>query len=371
VWQLSAGEQQRVEIVKALFYGAEALILDEPTSVLTPIEARELFSVIKLMAQHGKAIILISHKLDEILSVCTRLSVLRKGKNSGEALPEKTPREELARLMVGRSLAFSLERKDLPRGEKVLSVKDLRVRGDRGQEAVKGVSLSLYKNEIFGIAGVSGNGQRELVEAITGLRASMGGSVRLGERDITRESASVISRLGISHVPEERIKFGIVPNLLIYENSVLKSHHAQPFSDVFFMDYDNIKDHAETIVEDFQVSAPSIDSPAKNLSGGNIQKLILGREILNNPALLVASHPTYGLDVGASEYIRRQLLKRRDEGGAILLVSEDLEELFALSDRLAVMYQGKFMGVAAPKDLTVEEVGLMMAGSKQLPGVAE
>jgi general nucleoside transport system ATP-binding protein len=366
VWQLSAGEQQRVEIVKALMYGAELLILDEPTSVLTPFEARELFAALRIMAAEGKAAVIISHKLEEIASVCTRAVVLRKGRVSGTADPRKASREELARMMVGRDVTLSLSRSALPRGETAMEVDGLRAPGDRGSEAVRGVSLKLYRNEIFGIAGVSGNGQRELVEALTGLRKPSGGRVILNGRDVAGESARVMAGLGVSHVPEERIKFGIVPNLLIYENSVLKSHHAKPFSDVVFLDYGMIKSRATDIVDGFRVAAPSISSPMKHLSGGNIQKLILGREILNDPDILVASHPTYGLDVGATEYIRSQLLKRRDSGGAVLLVSEDLEEIFQLCDRAAVMYRGAFMGIFDPARVSMEDVGLMMAGSKSL-----
>jgi simple sugar transport system ATP-binding protein len=285
----------------------------------------------------------------------------------GEADPAKTGRGELAKMMVGRDVAISLSRASLPRGEMVLEATGLSAAGDRGNEAVRGISFKLYKNEIFGIAGVSGNGQRELVETITGLRRPSGGRVSLGGRDVTGQSAKVMSRLGVAHVPEERIKFGIVPNLLIYENSVLKSHHSKPFSDVVFLDYDLIKGHAANIVEGFQVAAASISEPMKHLSGGNIQKLIIGREIMNDPGLLVASHPTYGLDVGATEYIRSQLLKRRDSGGAVLLVSEDLEEVYELCDRVAVMFQGRFMGIVDPRSSSGEDVGLMMAGSKRVP----
>ena len=367
VWQLSAGEQQRVEIVKALIYGAELLILDEPTSVLTPTEAQELFVVIRSMAKMGKAIVLISHKMEEIAAVCSRVVVLRKGAVVGHADPTAVSRSELAHMMVGRDVALSLDRAPLPRGEEVLSVENVCAQGDRGMEAIKGIAFKIHRNEIFGIAGVSGNGQRELVEAITGLRKTTSGKIVLSGRNITAKSARIVSELGVSHVPEERIKFGIVPNLLVYENAVLKSHHVKPFSNVVFLNYDLIKKHAANIVDGFQVAARSIDSPMKNLSGGNIQKLIIGREILRNPSLLVASHPTYGLDVGATEYIRTQLLKRRDEGGAVLLVSEDLEELFSLCDRIAVMYQGRLVGIAETCNLTSETVGLMMAGSMEIP----
>jgi simple sugar transport system ATP-binding protein len=362
VWQLSAGEQQRVEIVKALLYGAELRILDEPTSVLTPQEAEELFAVVRSMAAAGKAVILISHKMEEIVSVCTRVVILRKGAVSGEADPAAVDKRELARMMVGREIATSLERKPLQRGAETLRVENLSVVGDRGIEMVRGVSFTLYRNEIFGIAGVSGNGQRELVEAITGLRKAAAGRVSLNGQDISNRTARAVASSGVSHVPEERIKFGIVPNLFLFENSVLKSHHEKPYSDALFLHYDSIKRHAEEIVEGFNVATPTIDFPMKNLSGGNIQKLIIGREMSGDPSLLVASHPTYGLDVGATEYIRRQLLNRRDAGGSVLLVSEDLEEIFSLCDRVAVIFQGRFMCVEETAGLTSEKVGLLMAG---------
>jgi ABC-type uncharacterized transport system ATPase subunit len=364
VWQLSAGEQQRVEIVKALLQGADLLILDEPTSVLTPSEAGELFAVIRRMSAEGHSVIFISHKLEEVLHVCTRVAVLRRGRLEGTADAADVDRRELARMMVGRDVLFSLERRAIPAGEPVLEVSDLVVPGDRGLEAVKGVSLTVRANEILGIAGVSGNGQRELVEAITGLRRSTGGSTRLQGKDITNQSARAIGAMGISHVPEERMRFGIVPNLFVYENAVLKQHRNRLFSRVMFLDYDAIRGRAEDIVRSYNVAAPSIDEPLKNLSGGNIQKLILGREISGEHSLLVAAHPTYGLDVGATEYIRGLLLALREKGKAVLLVSEDLEEIFELADRVAVMFGGKIVGVVDREAANVEEVGMWMAGAR-------
>jgi simple sugar transport system ATP-binding protein len=364
VWQLSAGEQQRVEIVKALLQGADLLILDEPTSVLTPSEAGELFAVIRRMSEEGHSVIFISHKLEEVLHVCTRVAVLRRGRLEGTADPSKVDRRELARMMVGRDVLFSLERRAMPAGEPVLEVSDLVVPGDRGLEAVKGVSLTVRANEILGIAGVSGNGQRELVEAITGLRRSTRGSVRLQGKDITNQSARVIGAMGISHVPEERMRFGIVPNLFVYENAVLKQQRNRLFSRVMFLDYEAIRGRAQDIVQNYNVAAPSIDEPLKNLSGGNIQKLILGREISGEHSLLVAAHPTYGLDVGATEYIRGLLLAMREKGKAVLLVSEDLEEIFELADRIAVMFGGRIVGVVDRGAANVEEVGMWMAGAR-------
>lgn len=366
VWQLSAGEQQRIEIIKALFNGADLLILDEPTSVLTPQETKELFSILTKMKNDGHLIILISHKLDEILELCDRVTVLSRGAVAGNTATGDVDKRALARMMIGRDVIFDIKRERLPRHKEVLWVKDLCVNSDKGRSAVNRVSFSVYQNEIFGIAGVSGNGQRELVEAITGLRKVESGSVVIEGRDITNHSPRAIFDEGISHVPEERIKFGIAPGLFLYENAILKQHHMEKYSKNAFFAYGKIKKHAKRLVKSFQILTSSIDIQTKNLSGGNIQKLILGREISQSPSLLVASHPTYGLDVGATEYLRRQLLQRRKEGGAVLLVSEDLEEIFELCDRIAVLFQGQLMGVLEAEDPQLDDIGLLMAGSKRL-----
>ena len=366
VWQLSAGEQQRVEIIKALVNGAGLLILDEPTSVLTPQETRDFFQVLEKMRKDGQMIILISHKLDEIKKLCDRVTVLRKGRVVGHACTEQMDKRSLARMMIGRDVIFSFSREKIPRKEKVLDVADVKVDGDKGYPVVNGISFEVYRNEIFGIAGVAGNGQRELVEAITGLRTVTHGRIRINDIDITNQSPRKIHNTGVSHVPEERIRFGIAPNLFLYENAILKQHHQRKFSRRAFLAYGRIKAHTRQLIKDFQVATPSIHVQTKNLSGGNIQKLILGREIADNPDLLVASHPTYGLDVGATEYLRNQLLKRRAEGGAVLLVSEDLDEIFELCDRVAVIFQGKFMGILESDDSRIADIGLMMAGTKDL-----
>jgi len=366
IWQLSAGEQQRVEIIKALMNGADLLILDEPTSVLTTQEIEELFGFLREMKRQGHLIILISHKLDEILHLCDRVTVLQKGRIVGEACTRDVDKKSLARMMIGRDILFQIEKEPMPRTEKVLTVDDVVVQGDKGLTAVKGVSFDIYRNEIFGIAGVSGNGQRELVEAVTGLRKIESGRITLENNDLANQSARCIYNFGVGHVPEERIKFGIAPALCLYENAILKQHHEKKYTHRFFLAYAKIKQHAARLLEEFKVSAPSIHAQTKNLSGGNIQKLILGREISENPALLVASHPTYGLDVGATEYLRNQLLKRRREGGAVLLVSEDLEEIFELCDRIAVMFHGELMGICEADDPRLNDIGLMMAGSLRL-----
>jgi ABC-type uncharacterized transport system ATPase subunit len=368
IWQLSAGEQQRVEILKALLAGADLLILDEPTSVLTPREAEELFAVLRRMTAEGHSVIFISHKLEEILSICNRVVVLRKGEVAGEASTRDVDKRALARMMVGREIIFNLERKRLEPGPAVLEVENLTVAGDRQPAAVRGVSFQIHANEIFGIAGVSGNGQRELVEALTGLRRVSSGTVRLNGAEVTNASARVVARRGIAHVPEERIRFGIVPNLFVYENSVLKQHRSHLFSRVLFLNFGSIRAHASALVRDFSIAAPTLDTPVRALSGGNIQKLILGREISSEPSLLVAAHPTYGLDVGATEYIRRQLLELRERGTAVLLVSEDLEEILELADRVAVLFNGRIMGIVRTEEATLEQIGLLMAGSRAANG---
>ena len=366
VWQLSTGEQQRVEIIKALVNGAGLLILDEPTSVLTPQETRDFFRILAEMRQAGRMIILISHKLDEIQNLCDRVVVLRKGCVVGEACTADTDKKSLARMMIGRDVVFSIAREKMPRAEKVLEVNDLHVNGDKGHAMVKGVSFDIYRNEILGVAGVAGNGQKELVEAITGLRSVRGGRVVVNGVDVTNQSPRTIFNQGVSHVPEERIRFGIAPNLFLYENAILKQHHQKRFTRRAFLAMGRIKEHTRQLINDFQVATPSIKVQTKNLSGGNIQKLILGREIADKPDLLVAAHPTYGLDIGATEYLRNQLLKRRKEGGAVMLVSEDLDEIFELSDRIAVMFQGRFMGILESDDPHSADIGLMMAGALQI-----
>ena len=366
VWQLSAGEQQRIEIIKALFNGADLLILDEPTSVLTPQEIKDLFEILNKMKKEGHLIILISHKLDEIMALCDRVTVLSKGRIVGHAETGDVDKKTLARMMIGRDVIFDIEKEEIAKSKEVLTVQNLTVTGDKGHLMVKDISFNVYKNEIFGIAGVSGNGQRELVESITGLRKSDQGSVHINGHDITNVSPRLAYDSGISHVPEERIKFGIAPGLYLYENAILKQHHLRKYTNNMFMTYKNIKDHARKLVDKFKVMTPSIQVQTKNLSGGNIQKLILGREISESPALLVASHPTYGLDVGATEYLRKQLLELCKSGGAVLLVSEDLEEIFELCDRIAVIFQGQFMGILDAKDPRLCDIGLMMTGSTRI-----
>ncbi len=371
VWQLSAGEQQRVEIIKALLNGADLLILDEPTSVLTPQEIKELISILREMKAKGHMIIFISHKLDEIIDICDRVVVLQKGKIVGGAETKDIDKKSLARMMVGRDVVFNIDKETIQKGKKVLSVKDINVYGDKGLLSVKQVSFELFENEIFGIAGVSGNGQRELAEAITGIRPVSSGKIFIHNKDITNQSPRKIYDNGVSHVPEERIRFGIAPGLFLYDNAILKQHHLKKFSKTYFLNYKGIRNHTASIVEEFKVSTHSIHHQIRNLSGGNIQKLILGREVSESPQLLVASHPTYGLDVGATEFLRNYLLELRKKGSAVLLFSEDLEEIFELCDRIAIIFDGEFMAVLDSDDDQLCDIGLMMAGSKRLHGNTE
>ena len=373
VWQLSAGEQQRVEILKVLFMGADLLILDEPTSVLAPLEVEALFTILKRLSAEGHSIIFISHKLDEVLAICHRVAVLRQGKVVGAAQTKDIGKQTLATMMVGKEIPFQLTPDEISPGPVVLRVQKLHVTGERGQASVDGVSFEVCAGEVFGIAGVSGNGQQELVEAVTGLRRIEKGSITLSGQEIRQASPCTINSLGVSHIPEERIKYGTAPGLPLYENSILKQHKKGWFSKRFFMHLPSVKEHAKRIVEGFRVRVKSIDLPIKTLSGGNIQKLILGREITAEPSLLVASHPTYGLDVESAHYIRRKIQELKKKGVGILLVSEDLEELFQLSDRIGVMFRGRLMGVVSRNDFDLHQIGMMMTGTKTTtrPGVED
>lgn len=362
IWQLSVGEQQKVEIIKSLCAGAEILILDEPTSVLTPQEANDLFNILRRMRAEGKGIVFITHKLAEVFAVADRVTVMRKGRVVDTLPVEKATRGDLARMMVGREVVFTVERRPAEVGKPVLEVENLVVLGDRSREAVRGVSFQVREGEILGVAGIAGNGQRELVHAIVGLRKVKSGTVRILGVDTTNKSPREIAELGVGHIPEERLKYGIVPNLSVAENSILKSYYKSPYRKGLTIDYSEVRRNAENLINEYGIVVPSPETPAKLLSGGNMQKLIVGRELKRRPKLIIASNPTFGLDVGATEYIRKILLEQRDAGAAILLVSGDLDEVLQLSDRIAVMFNGQFMGIVRPEEVTVEEIGLMMSG---------
>ena len=362
VWELSAGEQQRVEILKALIRGAEVLVLDEPTSVLTPQEVGELFKVLERMKAEGHGVVFISHKLDEVLHAADRVTVMRRGQVVGTVRAADTTKSALARMMVGREVVFRITKRACAPGDAGLVAEDLHVRSARGTPALRGVSFALCRGEILGVAGVAGNGQRELVEVLTGLRRVDRGRVSILGQEMLRAGVRKLSDTGVAHIPEERIRMGIVPGLAVEENLILKKHHRPPFCRGGILHLAAVRSFARQAIEDYRIMTPSPRTPAKLLSGGNIQKLILARELSGEPALVIAAHPTYGLDVGATEQIRQILLQQRDAGAAVLLVSEDLEEVMELADRIAVVFRGQIMGTAVAGEATLEEIGLMMAG---------
>ena len=390
IWQLSAGEKQRVEILKVLLRGAEILILDEPTSVLTPQETVELFKTLKTMTKEGLSVIFITHKLEEVMEISDNVTVLRRGRVIDTVETKNVTKEKLAKMMVGREVLFRLEKRPVKKGAPVIEVQNLEAFNDKGVKALRGVSFVINEGEILGIAGVAGNGQRELAEVITGLRKATGGRVLIFGEDVTNRGAHVVLEKGLAHIPEERIEMGIIPGMSVKDNMILHCYKRSPFSvhlfdaipqlsksltslkdktkwlDNFVLNYNYIKKYAENLVDEYQIMTPSIETNAEKLSGGNIQKLILARELAHEPKIIIAAHPTYGLDVGATEFVRKQLLKERERGAAILLISEDLEEIFNLSDRIAVMFEGEIMGIVEPEKTTIEEVGLMMAGSKRM-----
>lgn len=362
VWQLSVGEQQRVEIIKALYRGAELLILDEPTAVLTPQEVNDLFNTLRRMAKEGHALIFISHKLHEVLTISDRVTVLRNGRVVKTLPTSQTTRNELARLMVGREVLLRVQRPPVELGEVRLSLEDVWAESDRGLPALRGVNLTVRAGEILGIAGVSGNGQRELAEVIVGLRQPTRGRIKIDNVETTGWPPSRLLSLGVSYIPEERLRDGAIRDFSVEENLILQDHINKPFANGIFMNFSKIAEYSDRLISDFDIRTPSRDTPLKNLSGGNIQKMILARELSRRPRVLVASQPTRGVDISATEYIHRCLIQQRAEGTATLLISEDLDEIRNLSDRIAVMYEGQIVGILEQEKATVEQLGLMMAG---------
>lgn len=367
IWQLSAGEQQRVEILKVLSKKPRILILDEPTSILTPQEIKNLFQALKQMIAEGRTIIFITHKLDEVMAIGDRVSVLRKGKLINTLETVKTNKQELARLMVGYEVLFRLERPSIKPGKVVLEANNICALNDRGLLALKNVSFSVRENEILGVAGVAGNGQSELIEVLTGLRKATKGNVIILGKDVTNQSPKNIAD-AVAHIPEKRIRVGIVGDLSVADNLILKQYRKAPFSNGIFLKKDNIEKHANKLVKEYNIVTPSINTPAKFLSGGNIQRMILARELQGKPKLIIASHPTYGLDVAATEQIRQWLLKQREQR-AILLISEDLDEISSLSDRIAVMFKGTIMGIVDSDKAKLEDIAMMMAGIRIKEGM--
>ncbi|MGF7036010.1 simple sugar transport system ATP-binding protein [Paenibacillus mucilaginosus] len=364
---ISVGMQQRVEILKTLYRGAEILIFDEPTAVLTPQEIQELIAIMRKLVSEGKSIILITHKLKEIMAIADRVTVIRRGKVVGTVRTAETNPDALAALMVGREVSFRLDKPPVPAGaaskEPVLRVEDVTVRGRGGTSVLNGLSFEVYGGEILGIAGVDGNGQSELIEALAGLQTVDSGRITLSGREITNLSPRAAAEAGIGHIPEDRHKRGLVLDFSMSENLVLKSYYTPAYNRGGFLDYGAMGKQAGRLIGEFDVRTPGTHTPARALSGGNQQKAIIAREVDLDPNLLIAAQPTRGLDVGAIEFIHKRLLEQRSRGKAVLLISLELDEILQLSDRIAVIYEGRIVGVVDPASTSDRELGLMMAGS--------
>jgi len=365
IWQLSVGEQQRVEILKMLYRGVEVLIMDEPTSVLAPQEIDELFKTLRAMVAEGKSIVFISHKLHEVMTIADRITVLRQGKVTAARLdPKQSSKAELANLMVGRKVLFELEKTAKEPGDVVLDLQQVSADNDKRLPALHGVSLTVRSGEIVGVAGVAGNGQSELGEIITGLRSCTGGTILVGGNDVTNRSARTSINYGVAHVPEDRNHVGTAPNLSITDNIIMKKYRDPPLAKRTGLDRNAAQEMAKGLKEEYTILAPSVETPTRNLSGGNVQRVILARELSSQPTLLIAMQPTRGLDVGAIEGVQRLLLEQREAGAAILLVSEELEEIFSLSDRIVVIYEGEIVADGIEAD--AEKVGLLMTGGSKV-----
>ncbi|WP_377889183.1 ABC transporter ATP-binding protein [Alkalihalobacillus sp. R86527] len=362
---ISVGMQQRVEILKTLYRGADILIFDEPTAVLTPQEIKELIVIMKKLISEGKSIILITHKLKEIMEVCDRCTVIRRGVGIGTVDVIETNPDDLASMMVGREVNFSVEKKSSDPKGNILEVQSLVVEDSRHVPAVNGLNLSVQSGEIVGIAGVDGNGQSELIEAITGLRKTKSGNVMLKGKDITNWKPRRVTESGLGHIPQDRHKHGLVLDFSIGENMVLQTYYKRPFSRNGILNFTTIVNKAKSLINEFDVRTPSESTPARALSGGNQQKAIIAREIDRSPNLLIAAQPTRGLDVGAIEFIHSKLIEERDKGKAVLLISFELDEIMNVSDRIAVIYEGKIVAVVKPDETNEQELGLLMAGGKR------
>ncbi|HGL7211257.1 TPA: ABC transporter ATP-binding protein [Streptococcus pneumoniae] len=362
VADISVGAQQRVEILKTLYRGADILIFDEPTAVLTPSEIDELMAIMKNLVKEGKSIILITHKLDEIRAVSDRVTVIRRGKSIETVEIAGATNADLAEMMVGRSVSFKTEKQASKPKEVVLSIKDLVVNENRGVPAVKNLSLDVRAGEIVGIAGIDGNGQSELIQAITGLRKVESGSIELKGDSIVGLHLRQITELSVGHVPEDRHRDGLILEMMISENITLQTYYKEPHSKNGILNYSNITSYAKKLMEEFDVRAASELVPAAALSGGNQQKAIIAREIDRDPDLLIVSQPTRGLDVGAIEYIHKRLIEERDNGKAVLVVSFELDEILNVSDRIAVIHDGKIQGIVSPETTNKQELGVLMAG---------
>jgi len=369
VWQLSVGEQQRVELLKMLYRGVQVLIMDEPTAVLAPTEIDDLFKTLRSMTEQGKSIIFISHKLNEVTAIADRISVLRRGKATATGVSAKgVTTQDLARLMVGREVVFRIEKQPSKPGDVVLDVKDVYAENDKGLPALRGLSLNVRAGEIVGVAGVAGNGQRELSQVISGLRKCTRGEVHLAGDTVSNRPTLYGIQHGMAYVPEDRTHVGSSPNLSVTDNVIMKKYRQPPISRGGLLDMTEATRFAKVLKEAYDIIVPTVETPVRLLSGGNLQRVILAREISGEPTFMVAVQPTRGLDVGAIEGVHRLLLAQREAGSAVLLISEELEELLSLSDRIFVIYEGKIMGeiqlsVDRESDKVVETIGLMMTGT--------
>ncbi|HKY56065.1 MAG TPA: ATP-binding cassette domain-containing protein, partial [Anaerolineales bacterium] len=369
IWQLSVGEQQRVELLKMLYRGADVLVMDEPTAVLAPQEIEGLFDTLRSMVKQGKSVIFISHKLQEVTAIADRVTVLRRGRVTASGVPAKgVTRHELARLMVGREVVFFVDKKPKQPGDVILDVKDVHAENDKGLPALGGLSLNVRAGEIVGVAGVAGNGQNELAQVITGLRKCKQGEVILNGGIVSNRNTLYGIQQGMSYVPEDRTHVGSAPNLSVTDNVIMKSYRKPPIAKGSLLDMTAATNFAKELKQAYDIIVPTVETPVRLLSGGNLQRVILAREISGRPNFMVAVQPTRGLDVGAIEGVHRLLLTQREAGAAVLLISEELEELLSLSDRVYVIYEGKIMGEvkvksAEPDQSLIETIGLMMTGT--------
>jgi simple sugar transport system ATP-binding protein len=362
VEQLPMGIRQRVEIIKTLYRGARILILDEPTSVLTPLEIDDFFDALKSMVKEGLTVVIITHKLPEVFAISNRVTVLRRGRFVETVETKLTNPKDLSIKMVGREIHLGQERIDVKPGKVVLDVQGLKTMNEKGQEALRGISFSIHEGEILGIAGISGNGQKELADVLSGMRPSTDGTIRFLKQDITNYNPKKLIEIGIGDVPEDRLGTGLLMNFSIAENLILESHTKTPFSHRWFMNKDEIRKYAEKIIQEYDIDTPSPNVPVRNLSGGNLQKVLLAKVLSRNPKLLIIAQPTAGLDVGATEFISKKILEERERQVAILLISEDLGRIMTLSDRIAVIYEGKIVGIVPAADAKISEIGRMMTG---------
>jgi len=370
IWELDVGQQQRVEILKTLYRDVDLLILDEPTAVLTPNQAQRLFDSLERLTREGLSVIFITHKLEEAKEITDRVTVLREGKNVGTVDTADVTREDLAEMMVGREVLFDVEKEPVEIGEPVFRAKGIRTKNERGIKALSGVDLTVRAGEIVGIGGVSGNGQKELAEVAAGLRDVTAGELVVGGTDLTGVDPRTFVDSGVSFVPEDRLRYGCAPELSVMHNVTMKDYRDPRFGEGWFLDYDELRSYAETLVEEFDVRGVRdvTDTPAGDLSGGNLQKLILAREIHRDPEVLVANQPTRGVDVGAIEFIREAILEQRKRGTGVVLISESLDEILDLSDRVIVIYEGEFVYETTPEEADRERVGLAMTGGSAKEG---